>query len=344
MKKDNLVNETTVHLKKKSPLIWERDEILYLGHPEDRSLDRFIRDNLSQLDNAFAEHGYKFTYIPNLANPDLIRYNYPFLSEKQIQEIKIDTASVESFISGYITASIKYPCFIRDGSGNNQLYYYLLDSASFPGQIKSYLLHLKEIRSSERFSSISFADLPEDKDKTNRADKDFEIEAQRLIKEIQEKVFRLKQMGVSKYVLEQLLADYQPILSRLVITPDYKLFLPDYNNTEIRLHPLPKTVYFFFLKHPEGIRFKHLTDYRRELFSIYKKLTNKDSAEDMYRSIEMITDSTTNSINEKCSRIKEAFYGAFNPTISDYYVITGMSGTPKSIKLDRSLVIWETDL
>ncbi len=35
---------------------------------------------------------------------------------------------------------------------------------------------------------------------------------------------------------------------------------------------LVKTVYLLYLKHPEGIAFKQLPDYRQELIDIYKTL------------------------------------------------------------------------
>ena len=47
-------------------------------------------------------------------------------------------------------------------------------------------------------------------------------------------------------------------LSRLFVTTDNRLFLPEYNNIEIELTPKFKAVYFLFLNHPEGIILKNL--------------------------------------------------------------------------------------
>ena len=340
----------TIFIRKNAPFSLEENEIIYLGGPKDTLVNSFIQENFSQLEKLFSNNDYKFTYLPSLANPELIRYNYPFFSEEQIQAIKIDVTSIESFITSYISTKFTYPCLIRKAiSYSSRIYYklycYPLTPDSLQKQFEYYLDKLKypfDLYSSINIDPNHYRYLPQpDKDK---ADKDFEAEAQQLIYEVKEKVSRLRQMGVSEYIFKQILLDQQPTLSRLVITSDYKILLPDYNNTEIRLHPLPKTVYFFFLKHHEGVLFKHLADYRWELYSIYKRLTNKDSLDDLYRSIEALTDSTTNSINEKCSRIKEAFYAAFTPSLADHYLITGKSSTPKSIKLDRDLVIWEANL
>ena len=40
---------------------------------------------------------------------------------------------------------------------------------------------------------------------------------------------------------------------------------------EIKMEPLVKAVYLLFLKHPEGIVFKCLPDYRKELAELYKR-------------------------------------------------------------------------
>jgi hypothetical protein len=53
-----------------------------------------------------------------------------------------------------------------------------------------------------------------------------------------------------------------------------------------------------------------------------------------------MTDARSNSINEKCSRIKEAFVSKIDESIARNYYITGSKSEPKSITLDRSLVIF----
>jgi len=64
----------------------------------------------------------------------------------------------------------------------------------------------------------------------------------------------------------------------------------------------------------------------------------------MKKSIEDIVDSTKNSVNEKCSRIRAAFVSQFNDNLAQNYYITGYAGKPKKIALDRSLVIDKSGL
>ncbi|MBP5548554.1 MAG: hypothetical protein J6X58_06680 [Bacteroidales bacterium] len=47
---------------------------------------------------------------------------------------------------------------------------------------------------------------------------------------------------------------------------------------------------------------------------------------------------TRNSINEKCSRIKSAFASQFQDRLASQYYITGKPGEPKRIALERKLV------
>ena len=102
-----------------------------------------------------------------------------------------------------------------------------------------------------------------------------------------------------------------------------------------------KAVYFFFLRHPEGILFKHLPDYRQELLSIYGKLRPLGLSKRSIQSIEDVTNPCLNSINEKCARIRAAFILKFEEHLAKNYYVTGDRGEPKRILLSRDLVIWE---
>ena len=137
----------------------------------------------------------------------------------------------------------------------------------------------------------------------------------------------------------QHLPDDSEMLSRLVITKDHRILLPEYYNMEIKMEPLVKAIYFLFLKHPEGIVFKNLPDYREELTQIYVKLKPNGMSEKVLQSIEDVTNPILNSINEKCARIRSAF--PFDDKMAKHYYIDGLRGEPKSISLPRDVVVWE---
>ena len=84
-------------------------------------------------------------------------------------------------------------------------------------------------------------------------------------------VRELQDLGIPLALLENILHQNDK-LSKLVITKKHEIILPDYNNMIIKMEPIVKAIFFLFLKHPEGIIFKHLPDYRQELIEIYKVL------------------------------------------------------------------------
>lgn len=105
------------------------------------------------------------------------------------------------------------------------------------------------------------------------------------------------------------------------------------------MRPICKAVYLLFLRHPEGIRFKELPDYREELAEIYHSMKKRTQAKKKVdRSIMDVTDPLNHSIIEKCARIKQVFKQI---TSHEEYVITGQKGEVKRITLDRDLVEWE---
>ena len=130
-------------------------------------------------------------------------------------------------------------------------------------------------------------------------------------------------------------------LSKLTITKDYAIILFDYDNKEVKMEPLVKAVYLLFLKHPEGIAFKQLPDYRQELIDIYNDLRPLGLNKRSLQSIEDVTNPLLNSINEKCSRIRATFYAEVDASLADQYCIVGKSGEAKKIILPRDWVIYE---
>ena len=156
----------------------------------------------------------------------------------------------------------------------------------------------------------------------------------------------------AKRIIQRLIMDDFPIAiiegwmkdalkpSPLVITKDNRIMLPNFD-LEIRLHPLEKTVYFFFLRHEEGCRFKELENHKKELLEIYDRIAGIREPNAVQKSIDDLCSVWGTSINEKCSRIKKAFITQFGERLASLYYITGTKGSPKKIELDRSLVTWE---
>lgn len=160
-----------------------------------------------------------------------------------------------------------------------------------------------------------------------------------LVEEIREKVLKLKEYGMSEKDISTLLHTDQPLLP-LTISKNHRIFLGD-NRMEVRMEPLVKAVYLLFLKHPEGIVFKDLPDYRQELTRIYSEIRPWGLTDRALHSIEDVTNPLLNSINEKCARIKKVFLGLMDSSMAKYYYIDGKRGEAKKITLPRDLVVWK---
>ena len=173
------------------------------------------------------------------------------------------------------------------------------------------------------------------------ADDRFEEESTQLSPEVKKEIKKMVvKQGVNALQLIQYIKSLEP-LSRLRITKDFHIFLPDYKNEEIEMTPLYKAVFLLFLRHQEGIVFKYLPDYKEELLEIYSQLKPTGNKEKMMETIEDATLPFGNSINICCARIREAFIKHFDEHLARNYFITGARGEAKKITLPRELVKWE---
>lgn len=160
-----------------------------------------------------------------------------------------------------------------------------------------------------------------------------------LIAEVKEKIRMLKELGMSDGEIVSSLRISQS-LKKLVISRNYRIFLGD-ERKEVHMEPLVKAVYLLFLKHPEGIVFKDLPDYRMELADIYNKVRPWGLNERALQSIEDVTNPLLNSINEKCARIRKVFATILDSSVAEHYYIKGTRGKAKCISLPREMVVWE---
>ena len=136
-----------------------------------------------------------------------------------------------------------------------------------------------------------------------------------------------------------ILINYKVQLSHLHISRSGKILLSDFGK-EIKMDTRAKAFYFLFLRHPEGIRFKDMADYRDELTEIYWSLADREKA-DIEKTIDNMINPLGNEINVCSSRIKAAFKNVIGEHVAKFYCIEGPAGATKKVPLDRDLVIWE---
>lgn len=308
------------------------------------------------------EYGYtNLAYLPRLSKKikqkNGLHYMFPFLSKGQAKHIpNIKTTDLLSCLEDPDDARFLKPGFLfykeMNANGISVYEYYPLvcldSSLSYKEQIAEILKeHKKKVdnRRPSEFGGIGRAGLysssyEKDEEYADKMFSHFDDTLQSKLYSFKRQVIELKRCGVPMSILENILHQNKK-LSKLVITKKKEIRLSDYHNMVIKMEPLVASVYFLFLKHPEGIIFKHLPDYREELTEIYKELRPKGLNKRALQSIADVTNPTSNSINEKCARIRAAFINRFNESLAHNYIITGERGKPKKITLPRDLVVWE---
>ena len=355
IKQEYFFSPIIIRIKENIPFIPYEKQIIYFEASYNEAINSYILKNLDKLKEDFQSINYIFVYfskyIENKLNQDMteaLLYTFPFVNTDNLfQDNTIIPKQIEETILNYVdnpddlgAGLLKYK---QTENGYHIFTYYqfrVFEAKEIGEQFRAYLKGLTKFGEGDVLYSSGH---PTYDDGT--ADSNFPVAAKDLIKEIKEKITALKQLGVDKMILKTIFSfETEAKLSRLVITSEYKIILPDYNNMEITMYPLPKAVFFLFLNHPEGILFKNLLDYRDELVAIYKKISGRENIENMEKSINDIVNPMLNSINEKCSRIREAFISKFDESIAQNYFITGERATPKTIILNRDLVLWEANI
>ena len=325
-------------------------EVIYVENEFNERLNDLIRRNLNYIQECFDKNEYfqsQFIYLPNLIEQlsheeQSIDYMAPYRKETELsEELKLKDFNLLDYLLVPENRNKIPLCFAR--YRGEEKGYSLFECVGFePEENVDEKVFFHALCSA--FDHYPMAPGPmyqkRPPQKEIGADENFDKESKLLISEVEERIFKLRKLGISQWALEQLVKP-ELKLSRLVITKDYRILLPDYNDMEIKMEPLVKAVYLLFLNHPEGIMFKCLPDYRQELAQIYVKLKPYGMSDRVLQSIEDVTNPLLNSINEKCARIRGAFVGQFDDHMARHYYVDGLRGEAKKISLPRNLVVWE---
>jgi hypothetical protein len=340
--------------------------MLYVEACANEEINGYFHKNMEKVVNILGE---SFTYLPAMLDKlaQIVEYNWPETDSAWIAKAKSDPSWIQDTYREILSYRIdkedempelplqivELPMLMRheetslDGHvftlfpllySNDTQFEQLLTAIAQAPRPDSNTFHSTLIEHPLRHSRLRENVDADPRDNADRGRIDV------LADEIRQRIEEMRSIGVSDFVIKKLIALPDPKLSMLRITKDYGIFLPDYNDMEISLPTLSKVVYFFFLRHHKGLRFKELVDYREELLQIYRLISNRYDAAKMEQSIDDLIDSTGNSINEKCSRIRAAFVSRFSDDLAKNYYITGSSGQAKYIPLDRGLVMDEAGI
>ena len=350
------------------------DVVYFMESGFDPVVNDAIVKHLDEIKEMFMREDMMFVYFPTLLHDmqEAVEYNYPNLDSMDLKASASSDALLSLLVKEQSGMCVP-PCVGRcvdseDDVDIVQAYPVSIDKEDelmpLMRMLKDKILYgedydadehgsdgalYSEYESLEDYCALNFQppadELPIQE---GTADESFDDDVRLLMQDVYSRVMDLKLQGVSEWTLKRYLFPEKK-LSRLVITDKYDVVLPDYHNRVIKMEPLVKAIFILFLRHEEGIVFKSLPDYRDELYDIYKDIrASMDkpvqmSEERIQQSILSVTNPLSNSINEKCARVRAAFVSQFDESISSAYYIDGKRGEVKRISLDRSLVDWKRE-
>ena len=341
--------------------------ILYVESCANDEINLYFHKNMEKVVNVL---GKSFTYLPAMLDKlaQIVEYNRPETDSAWVEKAKSNLSWIQDTYREILSYridkedempelplhTIEPPLLMRYEETSSDGHVYTLFPLLYRDDIQferllTAIAHVPRL-DANIFHSTLVEDIPirrsriRENQQTDPRDKADNERIDILAGEIQQRIKELQLMGVEDFVIKKLVSLPEPKLSVLQITKDFRIILPDYNNMEISMPTLSKAVFFFYLRHPEGLRFKELIDYRDELLQTYYRISDRCDSAKMKQSVDELVDSTRNSINEKCSRIRAAFVTRFSDDLAKNYYITGRSGEAKYIPLDRSLVMDEAGI
>lgn len=351
------------------PFVPSGEQAIYIEAAFDEGINSYITANYAKICRAFHTNNIDFCYLPMRCkerSAELLEYHNP--SNKGEARATLTTEELVTILfSGRIPDNLKPSIIIyNQHRSTSEVCRFLLVEFDLQPSTKDCAMHQpwwKRIINSMSSGRRKMAEFKQMAMMLSRVLYDYEDNGGRyslvnwynevyweymkqhheLIAEIDLRIHLLQERGVNALILKKILTDLvdeHRSLSRMTITKDLRIVLDDYDRMEIHMEPINKAVFLLFLNHEEGISIKSLSDYRSELESLYTRLSH-DDIEKRKKSIDSLTNPTNNSINEKLSRIRQAFIARFEEDLAENYFITGGRGEVKRIKLPRDMVRWE---
>lgn len=330
--------------------------VIFFDLENNYNVNQYIKSQFEALHQKFYEVDKNFIYISNLDYPktveDLIKFYLPYLSKNDLQQF--------NFLNQSVLKTSNLLTEIFDKKPNKSFfqsqYQSLLDYIEYNGNIKSGFIFFDDNTSSIiECNDFILEDNPEiffnhfvdlfKVAKENDGDFDSMIEntdvfdpyenldddAKDKIREIQVQLMELKKSGQLLFalpILKNILKSEASKVnlsnvSTILIDDEYRIILPSFNNLEIQLSHLTKTVYILFCKNPHGINIKELYNYRRELENLYSNISNQLDYDKMMQSIEDLVNPESKSIYTHISRIKAAFYKQMDYVYAKNFIVAG---------------------
>lgn len=134
-----------------------------------------------------------------------------------------------------------------------------------------------------------------------------------------------------------------PTPGRLLVNGDMKIVLPDYDEMEIKMPAMSRTLYILFMKHRvmglDGFELKNIDQYRDEMVNIYSLVKPGADDDRVRRTVDNLCDPFSNSLNEAISRANGFIRKCIvDKNLQKQYLISGARGGKYSIGLAPEMI------
>lgn len=129
----------------------------------------------------------------------------------------------------------------------------------------------------------------------------------------------------------------------LLVNGDMKIVLPEYDELEIKMPAMCRTLYILFMKHRvlsgRGIVLKNIDEYRDEIIEIYRLVKPGANERNVEESVNNLCDPLSDSLNQKISKANRCVRNIItDKELAKLYTITGPRGGEYSIGLAPELM------
>lgn len=109
----------------------------------------------------------------------------------------------------------------------------------------------------------------------------------------------------------------------VVVNRDRKIVFPEYNEMELKMSAASRTLYIWFLRHPDGCKLSELKAHRSEITDIYLEV--HPGCNYLEEAVDALLEGS--KLNQNLSRIKKMVRGIIiNDDIARHYYISGTRG------------------
>jgi hypothetical protein len=150
--------------------------------------------------------------------------------------------------------------------------------------------------------------------------------------------------GIRKHFMFRERSEFLNRPSRMEIKGyNHRIFLTDLGNLEVLLNPKERTLFIFFLRHPEGVPLSHLFEYIFEIQYLYEKFSMRSSKDIINQAVMRMVDPLDENQIQVISRIRRKFKVLLGTNMASFYAINVVDNKYQ-ISLNRELITWNIEL